>query len=87
MTHCSDENLTSVIKTIIIYSSIVFVTIFYDNIRIVIRINRHNLFNIIIITISYDNEHMSSTYDVFFLKTIVHVSSRDPPLTTGPIAI
>jgi uncharacterized membrane protein len=69
MTHCSDENLTFVIKTIIIYSSIVFVTIFYDNIRIVIRINRHNLFNIIIITISHDNEHMSSTYDLFFLKS------------------
>jgi hypothetical protein len=32
MAHCNDENLTLVIKTIILYSSIVFVTIFYVNI-------------------------------------------------------
>jgi hypothetical protein len=40
MTQYSDEYLMSVIKIVITYSSIMFVTIFYDNIEIVIRINR-----------------------------------------------
>jgi hypothetical protein len=35
------------------------VTIFYDNIGIIIKINSHNLLNIIIMMILYDNKHMS----------------------------
>jgi hypothetical protein len=41
MTQYNDENLTFVIKTFIVY--IMFVTIFYDTIGIVLRINCHNL--------------------------------------------
>jgi hypothetical protein len=58
MAQYNDENLTSVIKLVKTYSSIMFVTIFYDYITIVIRINRHNLLNIIIVTVLYDNMHM-----------------------------
>jgi hypothetical protein len=65
MTWYSDENLTSVIKTVITYSSNIFVTIFYDNIGVVIRINFYNLLNIIIMTIIHDNTLMSQTYNVF----------------------
>jgi hypothetical protein len=65
MTWYSDENLTSVIKTVITYSSIIFVTIFYDNIGVVVRINCYNLLNIIIMTIMHDNTLMSQTYNVF----------------------
>jgi predicted nucleic acid-binding OB-fold protein len=59
MAQYNDENLTSVIKSVITYSNILFVTIFYDSIAIVIRINRHNLLNIIIVMVLYDNVHMS----------------------------
>jgi hypothetical protein len=64
MAQCSDENLNSVIKTVITYSSIMFVTIFYDNIGIVIKTNHHNLIQIIIMTILHDNAHILYTYDV-----------------------
>jgi hypothetical protein len=57
MAQYNDENLTSVIKPVKTYSSIMFVTIFYDYITIVIRINRHNLLNIIIVMVLYDNMH------------------------------
>ena len=65
MTHYNDKNLTSVIKIVIIYCSIMFVTISYDNIEIVIRIKRHNLINKIIVTVLHDNAHMSQAYGVF----------------------
>jgi hypothetical protein len=87
MSECSDENLITVIKIVIIYFNIMFTTIFYDNIGIVIKINHHNLLNIIIVTILHNNAHMLYTYGVFFYKnTIIHVSSRDPSLRVGPIA-
>jgi hypothetical protein len=43
MAHYNDENITSIIKIIITYYIIMFMTIFYDNIGIVIKINHHKL--------------------------------------------
>jgi hypothetical protein len=59
MTQYSDETLTTVTKIVITYSNIMFVTIFYDNIGIVIRLNRHNLLNIIIVMVLHVNAHLS----------------------------
>jgi hypothetical protein len=59
MTQYSDENLTVVTKIVITYSNIMFVTIFYDNIGIVIRLNLHNLLNIIIVMVLHVNAHSS----------------------------
>jgi hypothetical protein len=42
-----------------------FVTIFYDNIGIIIRTNHHKLLHIIIMMILYDNAYLSKAYDVF----------------------
>jgi hypothetical protein len=59
MTQYSDETLTTVTKIVITYSNIMFVTIFYDNIGIVIRLNLHNLLNIIIVMVLHVNAHSS----------------------------
>jgi hypothetical protein len=59
MARYHDKNLTTIIKTVITYSSSMFVTIFFDNIGSVIKINLHNLLNIIIVKILYDNVHMT----------------------------
>jgi hypothetical protein len=64
MAQCSDENLNSVIEIVITYSSIMFVTIFYDNIGIVIKTDHHNLLQIMIMMILHDNAHILYTYDV-----------------------
>jgi hypothetical protein len=76
MAQCSDENLITVIKTVIIYSNIMFMTIFYDNIGIVIRINCHNLLNIIIVMILHNNAQMLYTYGVFFIKILLFMLAR-----------
>jgi hypothetical protein len=54
-----DKNLTLAIKTITIYYSVMFMIIFFNNIVIIIRINRQNLLNIIIVMVLHDNAHAS----------------------------
>jgi hypothetical protein len=46
-------------SSLIIYSNNTFVTIFYDDVGIVIRNNLNNLFNIIIMIILHDNRHIA----------------------------
>jgi hypothetical protein len=73
MAQYSDENLTHAIKIVITYYNIMFVTIFYDSIGIVIMTNRRKLLQIIIMTTLHDKltMHIRHRHTMHFFKKLL----------------